>query len=48
VGKHAEQEDLPLGRLYLVINENERWQNNIGSFRVVVRAEKVFDFGAPY
>ncbi len=46
VGKHAERHDLPLGRLYLVINENERWQNNIGSFRVVIRAEKVFDWGA--
>lgn len=48
VGKHAERADLPAGRLYLVINENERWQNNIGSFRVVLRAERVFDWGQSY
>jgi hypothetical protein len=45
VGKHAEKADLPAGRLYLAINENERWQNNIGSFRVTLKAKQAFDMG---
>jgi hypothetical protein len=45
VGKGVEKADLPEGRLYLVINENERWQNNIGSFRVRVTVKQAFDMG---
>jgi hypothetical protein len=48
VGKHITKENLGSGRLYFVINDNEHWQNNIGSFRVELTVENAFDVGEPY
>jgi hypothetical protein len=30
-----------------VINDNEHWQNNIGSYRVRLRATNAYDVGEP-
>jgi hypothetical protein len=35
------------GRLYLAINDNSHWQNNIGSFRVKLRVTDAYDVGDP-
>lgn len=48
VGKHLEKSDLGHGRLYFVINDNEHWQNNIGSYRVKISVKNAFDVGEPY
>ncbi len=48
VGKHLEKSDLEIGRLYFVINDNEHWQNNIGSFRIHLTVKNAFDVGDPY
>ncbi len=48
VGKHMEKPGLGNGRLYFVINDNEHWQNNIGSFRVRITVKNAFDVGEPY
>ncbi|MCA8948024.1 MAG: hypothetical protein KDE27_00885 [Planctomycetes bacterium] len=46
-GSHLEAKDLGDGRLYFVINDNEHWQNNIGSYRVHLTATDAFDLGEP-
>lgn len=46
-GKHVEKTDLPAGRLYFVVNDNEHWQNNIGSYRVRLRVTNAYDLGEP-
>jgi hypothetical protein len=46
-GKHVERDGLGDGRLYCVINDNDHWQNNIGSYRVTVTATNAFDLGDP-
>jgi hypothetical protein len=46
-GKHVEKADAGHGRLYLVINDNEHWQNNIGSFRAQLVVRNAFDVGDP-
>ncbi len=48
VGKHLEKSDAGSGRLYLVINDNEHWQNNIGSYRVQLVVKNAFDVGEPW
>ncbi len=47
VGAHLSRGDLPGGRLYFVINDNEHWQNNIGSFRTRLLATDAYDLGDP-
>jgi len=47
VGKHVEKGALGAGRLYFVVNDNEHWQNNIGSFRVRIRVTDTYDIGEP-
>ncbi len=47
VGKHLEKKGLGAGRLYFVINDNEHWQNNIGSFRMQVTVTNAYDLGEP-
>lgn len=47
VGKHVERDGLAAGRLYCVINDNDHWQNNVGSYRVTVAATNAFDLGEP-
>ncbi|MCC2667647.1 MAG: hypothetical protein K0Q72_118 [Armatimonadetes bacterium] len=46
-GKHIEKTGLGTGRLQIVINDNEHWQNNIGSYRVRLRATNAYDVGEP-
>ena len=47
VGKSIEKKDLGSGRLYIVINDNEHWQNNIGSFRAQINVTNAYDLGDP-
>lgn len=35
------------GRLYFAVNDNPHWQNNLGSFRVKLRAFDAYDLGDP-
>ncbi len=35
------------GRLYLAINDNRHWQNNLGSYRVTLQAANAYDLGDP-
>jgi hypothetical protein len=35
------------GRLYLAINDNRHWQNNLGSYRVLLQASDAYDLGDP-
>jgi hypothetical protein len=46
-GRHAAKSELGSGRLYLAVNDNPHWQNNIGSFQVKVRATDAYDLGDP-
>lgn len=46
-GRHCAKQDLGRGRLYFVVNDNEHWQNNIGSFRMKVQASHAYDLGEP-
>ncbi len=44
-GAHVDRADLARGRLYFVVNDNEHWQNNIGSYRVRCAATDAYDLG---
>lgn len=46
-GKHVQKSDLGTGRLYLAINDNAHWQNNLGSFRVKLHVTDAYDLGDP-
>jgi hypothetical protein len=35
------------GRLYLAVNDNPHWQNNLGSFRVSLRVTNAYDLNDP-
>lgn len=35
------------GRLYLAINDNRHWQNNLGSYQVTLQATNAYDVGYP-
>ncbi len=48
VGTHLEKNDLGSGALYFSINDNEHWQNNVGSFRVKLVATNAYDVGDPH
>lgn len=43
IGSHCERAGLGDGHLYCVINDNEHWQNNIGSYRVQLRVTDAYD-----
>lgn len=47
VGRHLDKTGLGEGRLYLAVNDNGHWQNNIGSFRVKLRVSDAYDVGDP-
>ena len=47
VGRHLDGTGLGEGRLYLAVNDNPHWQNNIGSFRVKLRVSDAYDVGDP-
>jgi hypothetical protein len=44
-GRHLQKSGLGMGRLYLGINDNAHWQNNLGSFRVTLRVTDAYDLG---
>ncbi len=46
-GNHVEKNDMASGRLYFVVNDNEHWQNNIGSYRVHLTVTNAYDLGDP-
>jgi hypothetical protein len=45
VGRQLNKTELGEGRLYLAVNDNGHWQNNIGSFRVKLRVSDAYDLG---
>lgn len=45
VGRSLNKTGLGEGRLYLAVNDNGHWQNNIGSFRVKLRVTDGYDVG---
>ncbi len=45
VGRRLDKSGLGEGRLYLAVNDNGHWQNNIGSFRVKLRVSDAYDVG---
>lgn len=47
VGQRLDKGGLGEGRLYLAVNDNGHWQNNIGSFRVKLRISNAYDVGDP-
>jgi hypothetical protein len=47
VGRHLDKTGLGEGHLYLAVNDNPHWQNNIGSFRVTLRVSDAYDLGDP-
>lgn len=47
VGRHLDKTGLGEGRLYLAVNDNPHWQNNIGSFRVKLRVSDAYDLSDP-
>ncbi len=47
VGRHLDKAGLGEGRLYLAVNDNGHWQNNIGSFRIKLRVSDGYDVGDP-
>lgn len=47
VGRLWDKTGLGEGRLYLAVNDNGHWQNNIGSFRVKLRVSNAYDVGDP-
>ena len=46
-GRHVTKSGMETGRLYFAVNDNPHWQNNIGSFRVTMRATDAYDLGEP-
>jgi CubicO group peptidase (beta-lactamase class C family) len=46
-GRHVDKQELGRGRLYFVVNDNEHWQNNVGSYRVRLVATDAYDLGDP-
>ena len=47
VGRRLDKNGLGEGRLYLAVNDNGHWQNNIGSFRVKLRVSDAYDVSDP-
>lgn len=45
VGRRLVKAETGEGRLYLAVNDNGHWQNNIGSFRVRLKAVNAYDLG---
>ena len=47
VGSRLNKSGLSEGRLYLAVNDNGHWQNNIDSFRVKLKVSDAYDVGDP-
>lgn len=45
VGRRLDKTGVGEGRLYLAVNDNAHWQNNIGSFRLKLRVSNAYDVG---
>ena len=45
IGADFSRKGLTPGRLYLAVNDNPHWQNNIGAFRVSLQATDAYDVG---
>jgi hypothetical protein len=45
IGKRFDKNMPGEGRLYVVINDNEHWQNNVGSYRVKLKVTDAYDLG---
>jgi hypothetical protein len=45
VGKKATKTGLPPGRLSLAVNDNAHWQNNVGTYTVMLTATDAYDIG---
>jgi hypothetical protein len=45
IGADFSRKGLPPGRLYLAVNDNPHWQNNVGAFRVSLQATDAYDVG---
>jgi len=45
-GADFSRRELTPGRLYLAVNDNSHWQNNIGAFRVSLQATDAYDVGS--
>jgi hypothetical protein len=45
VGADFSRRGLPPGRVYLAVNDNPHWQNNIGAFYVALQATDAYDVG---
>lgn len=45
VGKKATKTGLPAGRLSLAVNDNAHWQNNLGTYTVILTATDAWDVG---
>lgn len=46
VGVNYNGKGLAPGRLQLAVNDNRHWQNNVGTFRVILQATDAYDVGA--
>jgi hypothetical protein len=46
-GKRLVNKEAGVGRLYLAVNDNAHWQNNVGSYRVRLRVSDAYDMGDP-
>ena len=46
VGAELSRKGWTPGRLYLAVNDNPHWQNNIGAFRVSMQATDAYDVGS--
>jgi hypothetical protein len=46
-GRAMKRSDLGTGRWYFAINDNPHWQNNLGTYRLTVRATHAYDVGEP-
>ncbi len=44
-GRHFAKGRVGEGRLYLAVNDNPHWQNNLGAFRVRLTATNAYDLG---
>jgi hypothetical protein len=45
LGKKSEKKGLAAGRLMLAINDNDHWQNNLGTYTVSLTATDAYDLG---
>ena len=46
IGADFSSKGMAPGRLYLAVNDNPHWQNNIGAFRISLQATDAYDVGS--